>query len=64
MIMYDSLTSFLRNFSVDFPVLWALLVMAIVAGAGLTLYVFWELTLRWVSSIFRSHNRDKQGNQS
>jgi hypothetical protein len=61
--MYDSLAGFLRNFSVDFPILWALLVMAVVAGTGLTLYVLWELVLRWASSIFSPRNRDSEGTQ-
>jgi predicted permease len=61
--MYDSLASFLRNFSVDFPLLWALLVMAVVAGTGLSLYVFWELVLRWASSIFSPRNHNSESNQ-
>jgi hypothetical protein len=32
-----------------------LLVTAVVAGATLDLYLFWEQMLRWVSSIFHSH---------
>ncbi len=62
--MYDSLASFLRNFSVNFPVLWALLVMAVVAGTGLILYVFWELALRWVSSIFTPRSRNSEGRRA
>jgi hypothetical protein len=62
--MYDSLVSFLTNFSTDFPILWALLVMAVVAGTGFVLYVFWELVIRWVSSIFRPRQRDREGNQA
>jgi hypothetical protein len=61
--MYDSLAEFLRNFSTGFPILWALLVMAVVAGTGLALYVLWELTLRWVSAIFSPRNRDSEGTQ-
>jgi len=52
--MYDSLASFLKNFSVNFPLLWALLVMVVVAGAGLLLYAFWELVLRWLPRVFRT----------
>ena len=46
--MYESLTQFLTTFSADFPFLWALLVMAVVAVAGLALYGFWEVVLRGV----------------
>jgi hypothetical protein len=53
--MYDTFTNFLRGFSRNFPMLWALLVTAVVAGATLDLHLFWEQMLRWVSSIFRSH---------
>ena len=34
------------NFSSDHSVLWALLVMAVVASTGLVLFAFWELVLR------------------
>ncbi len=45
--MYDSLTEFMKNFSADNSVLWALLVMALVAITGLALFVFWELVIRY-----------------
>jgi len=44
--MYDFLNSFLRTFSLHQPVLWALLVMAVVATISLVLYAFWELVWR------------------
>lgn len=44
--MYESLAGFLRNFSAAQPVLWALLVMLVVAAASVTLYAFWELVWR------------------
>ena len=44
--MYDSLGEFMNNLSADNPLLWALLVMAVVAGTGLILFAFWELVLR------------------
>ena len=44
--MYHSLTDFMINFSSDHSVLWALLVMAVVASTGLVLFGFWELVLR------------------
>ena len=45
--MYHSLTEFMKNLSVDHPVLWALLVMAVVASTGLVLFAFWEFVLRY-----------------
>ena len=50
--MYDTLTAFLQEFSSQFPLLWALLVMAVVAGTALSLYALWELVLRWIISAF------------
>ncbi len=44
--MYETLTHFLTTFSVQRPFLWALLVMVVIAFAGLLLYGFWELALR------------------
>ena len=52
--MYDSLFNFLKNFSVDFPVLWSLLVVVVVGGTGLFLYWCWEVALKWVGLLFRS----------
>ena len=49
--MYDSLTEFMKNLSADSPVLWALLVMAVVASTGLFLYAFWELVLSYPAKI-------------
>ncbi len=50
--MYDALTDFLQDFSSRWPLLWALSVMAVVAGTGLGLYVLWEMVLRWVVSAW------------
>ena len=50
--MYESLTHFLQTFSVESPFLWALLVMAVIAVAGLVLYGFWEIVLRGVGMVF------------
>ena len=50
--MYDALTNFLQDFSSRSPLLWALLVMAVVAGTALVLYNFWQLVLRWVASAW------------
>ena len=56
--MHHALTDFLQNFSSQSPLLWALLVMAVVAGMGLGLYVFWELALRWgISAWARGRGR-------
>ena len=55
--MYDALTDFLKSFSVDYPVLWALTVVAVVATTSLTLYAFWELVLRRLfSNVFPTMN--------
>ena len=56
--MYDALTDFLQEFSSRSPLLWALLVMAVVAGTALGLYALWELVLRWIVSTWTgSHTR-------
>jgi hypothetical protein len=47
--MYDTLSDFLRTFSVDYPLPWAFLVMGVVACTSLALYVFWEFALRLLS---------------
>ena len=46
--MYASLTHFLKTFSADEPLLWALLVTGVVAATSLTLYVFWDLVLSFL----------------
>ncbi len=46
--MYDSLITFLRSLSADSPLLWALLVVGVVAAVALVLYAFWEVVLRLV----------------
>jgi hypothetical protein len=50
--MYESLAQFLKTFSVESPFLWALLVMAVIAVAGLALYGFWEIVLRGIGIVF------------
>lgn len=50
--MYQTLTDFIRTFSAAAPLPWALLVMAVVAAAGLVLYAFWELLLRGLGRVF------------
>ncbi len=44
--MNDSLTEFLTTFPIDNPLLWALLVMVLVAVTSLALFLFWEVLLR------------------
>ncbi|PKB67036.1 MAG: hypothetical protein BZY81_05690 [SAR202 cluster bacterium Io17-Chloro-G4] len=57
--MYDSLTEFMKSLSADNSVLWALLVLAVVALVGLFLFAFWELVLRCLlrSKILRKFSR-------
>ncbi|MCY4438362.1 MAG: hypothetical protein OXE05_13665 [Chloroflexi bacterium] len=50
--MYEALTEFLQEFSSQYPLLWALLVMAMVASTALSLYALWELVLRWAISAW------------
>ena len=47
--MYDTATEFMRTLGAGHPVLWALLVMAVVAGASLFLSGFWEAVWRLAS---------------
>ena len=61
--MYESLTHFLKTFSADSPLLWALLVMAVTAAAGLLLYGFWELVLRGVGLVLSGGKRQAVGSQ-
>lgn len=46
--MYESLASFLQEISSQTPLLWALLVMVVVATTALGLYTLWELVMRLV----------------
>jgi len=56
--MYHSLTEFMKSFSADHSLLWALLVMAVVAATGLLLYAFWEVVLGFVATrLFSRKNR-------
>lgn len=50
--MYDALTEFLQETGRQAPLLWALLVMAVVAGVALGLYALWEVVLRWLASAW------------
>ena len=44
--MYDSVTEFMTTFSADHPLLWALLVMGVVAVTSMVLFVLWEMAFR------------------
>jgi|TARA_B100002003_G_C13767182_1_gene380809 hypothetical protein len=48
--MYDTLTDFLKTFSADHSILWALLVVAVISCTSLLLFAFWELVLRLLFS--------------
>ena len=52
--MYEPLADFLRTFSLAYPLLWALLVMAAIAASGLTLHFLWQLILRILGRAFGS----------
>ena len=57
--MNEGIANFLRTFSVGYPILWALLVMAVVSSTSLALYFFWEVMLRLISSgISSDKNQD------
>ena len=59
--MYDLLADFLKTFSVDHSLLWALLVMAIVATTSVLLYLIWAL----VEEVFldTSHKKNRSGDR-
>lgn len=46
--MYSSLSDILQTFSVRFPLLWAVLVVAVMTATSLALYGAWELTVGWL----------------
>ena len=60
--MYDTLSEFLRTFSSDHSLLWALMVTGAVAGTSLLLFLFWELVLRLV--FFRASSRKNRRSAS
>jgi hypothetical protein len=55
--MYQALTDFLRTFSADNPIPWALLVIVVIGGSALGLYAFWELVLKAGSAAFSRGRR-------
>ena len=60
--MNDSVTEFLTTFPIDNPLLWALLVMVVVAATSLALFLFWEGLLR-LRLPFRSSKDNPQSGQ-
>ena len=58
--MNEGVADFLRTFSVGNPILWALLVMAVVSFTSLALFFFWEVVLRLLSSVISS-DKDQSG---
>jgi hypothetical protein len=56
--MYDALTTFLRTFSADHPIPWALLVIVVIGGSALGLYAFWEVAFKGGSAALRRGRRD------
>ena len=58
--MYDSITDFIKTFSADHPLLWALLVTAVVAFTSLVLFLFWEAALRLYPPTRASKNNGRR----
>lgn len=58
--MYQTLSEFLRTFSVDSPILWAFLVVGAIVGTSLALYTYWEVFIKGLSVIF-SKSSDLEG---
>ena len=58
--MNEGIANFLRTFSVGYPFLWALLVMAVVSFTSLALYFFWEVVLRPLSSRVSSDKNQSE----
>ena len=59
--MYESLSNFLRNFSAQSPLVWALFIMVVVVGIGLALFAFWELLLRQLPAALKHLWRSRTG---
>lgn len=58
-ILYTGLNDFLKTFSSEHSVLWALLVMAVMASVSLMLYGFWEVVIK---AVF-SNGRPRKGKE-
>ena len=51
--MYETLTEFLINLSSGSPLIWASLVLLVIAGTGLVLHFFWEAVLKGIGALAR-----------
>ena len=51
--MYQTLADFLAALSAESPLWWALLVMAVIALAGLLLHFLWQILLRTAGRALR-----------
>ena len=52
--MYETLTELLTNLSSGSPLIWAFLVLLVIAGTGLLLHFFWEAVLKGIGTLVRS----------
>jgi len=59
--MYDALTNFLTTFDVEHPILWALLIIAAVAGAAIGFHIFWIIVFRTVRTLRRTPQSRREG---
>ena len=57
--MYHAVTEFLRTISAEHRVLWALLILGVVAGTSLALFGFWELVLRFLPRLAPREKKSK-----
>ncbi len=53
--MYETLTELLTNLSSGSPLIWAFLVLLVIAGTGLLLHFFWEAVLKGIGALAQSH---------
>ncbi len=58
--MYESLTEFLKTAAAGNPLVWALLIMAMVTITSLSLYGFWEVVLRLTFYRISSSNSPEE----
>jgi len=59
--MYDALASFLTTFSIEYPILWALLIIGVVAVAAIGLHIFWTIVSRTVGTLRRMPRSRREG---
>ena len=57
--MYETLTELLRNLNSGPAVIWALLVMLVIAGTGLILHFFWEAVFKVIGALTQSRRPSK-----